>query len=272
MSKKKYEAPEGSQEDKELEEKLALANTALWEANEKLREEERKRMEFFSNMSHDLRAPLMALSGSLEYLQSEGISEEERNDLILLMKRRLDGLKGMVDDLFLLSKVENPGMKLNSEIMDISFFLEEYFYSVVTDSAFDDRELRLELDPELNLDVELDPNLMLRVMDNLFTNARKYSDPGAEISLFAKSVIKEGKSFVKIEVTDTGIGISEKDLMHIFERTYRVDKARNPENMSSGFGLAITKSIVERHKGEITCESELNKGSKFIIILPAYHK
>lgn len=275
MSKKKYVEPQLSR--KQLENELRIINAKLWLANEKLKEEERIKTEFFANVSHDLRAPLMALSGSLEYLLSDDVSIEEQNEILHLMSRRMNALKQMVEDMFLLSKVDNRDMLLKTEPINMAMFLEEYFFSCKADPAYDERELCLKLSEGADREIMIDPNMMLRVMDNLFTNARKYSERFSRITLFAE-IVSEGahlkelgderNTFFCIGVEDEGVGISEQNLPHIFERTFRVDKSRNPEDGSSGLGLAITKGIVERHGGTIRCESKVGEGTRFIVLLP----
>lgn len=262
MSKKQYSRPEISRE--ELQQQLYLANIQLQEANERLRQEERMRTEMFANLSHDLRAPMTALKSSLEYLKTGTVSEEERASVLELMEKRTEFLQRLIEDIFLLAKMENQDTGLHLETVELGAFLEEYFYSSEADAVYAERSLSLEMEDALSCAVSIDPEMMVRVLNNLFTNALKYSRCGDSIVLSAKTA---GET-VRISVSDTGIGISPEALPHIFERSYRTNKARTPGDDSSGLGLAIAKKIVERHGGTISCTSSLGQGSTFCIELP----
>lgn len=263
MEKKKYVKPEISRQ--QLEELLFQANENLLVANEKLKKEEEARMELFANLSHDLRSPMAALVSSVEFLKSGKAETEEESAAILdLMERRLHTLQNLINDLFLLTKVESPSLELRTEILDAELFLEEFFYEREADSRYDERCLNLEIESNLNAVISVDPEKMIRVLDNLFSNALKYSDCGAEITLAAG---KDGEN-LWIEVRDSGIGIPAEDLPKIFERSYRVTKSRTPGDDGSGLGLAIARGIVEKHGGKISCTSVFGKGSVFRILLP----
>ena len=123
------------------------------------------------------------------------------------------------------------------------------------------------MDENLHALLRIDIQKIIRVLDNLFTNAAKYSDDGAEIRLSAQK--SEDRKMLIVSVSDTGYGISEEALPYIFGRTYTVSSARTPNSKTgSGLGLSIVKAIIERHGGTIRCESEQDKGSSFIFTLP----
>ena len=278
----------------ELERALVEANEQLSQANERLLQQEKEREALFSNLSHDLRAPMAALTSTVALLrEKQEISGEEYRGLLDLMERRLKNLSSILDDIFLLGQMENPELVLNRELIEAEPLLEEFFYSCDADSRFQERTLRLELEEDLDCCVDVDAEKIVRVLDNLFTNALRYSGAGAAICLSARKIIKgscqsQGKEvlldgriagtsgevsvgkrcFLQILVQDTGMGIPPEDLPHIFERSFRGDKSRTPGISGHGLGLAIAKSIVERHDGEIRCESEIGKGSTFIVELP----
>lgn len=277
----------------ELERALVEANEQLSQANERLLQQEKERAALFSNLSHDLRAPMAALTGTVALLRErQEIGGEEYRELLDLMGRRLKNISSILDDIFLLGQMENPDLVLNRELIEAEPLLEEFFYSCEADSCFQDRTLRLELEDDLDCYVDVDAEKIVRVLDNLFTNALRYSGVGAEICLSAKKMIgdscqgqgkikengncdKDGEKpradathFLRISVRDTGMGIPPEDLPHVFERSFRGDKSRTPGISGHGLGLAIAKSIVERHGGEIRCESEVGKGSTFIVELP----
>ena len=261
--KKQYEKPKITRE--QLEEELLAANERLWEANRRLKREEEVRLELFSNLSHDLRSPLAALVSSVAYLKVKLREDDlETRNLLALMERRLNNMQTLINDMFLLTKVESASLQLHPETVDCCAFLEEFFYEREADTFYEGRELQLDIAKDLRAGITIDPEQMIRVLDNLFVNAVKYSGQGAVICL---SACVEGTAVV-IAVKDTGIGIAEDDIPFVFDRSYRVTKARTPGDSSSGLGLAIAKGIVEQHGGTISCESREGEGSRFEIRLP----
>lgn len=262
MEKKHYTRPEISRE--ELQRQLFEANLSLQAANEELNREQAQRTALFANLSHDLRAPISALSNGVEYLKTGKAAPQEQTEILSLMEKRLQFLKRLVEDMFLLSKMESGDAAMHLQTLDAAAFLEEYFYTCQADSAYDTRTLALELPTGLDCRICIDPELMVRVLDNLFSNARKYSNPGASITLSARRL----EEALEIDVADTGIGIPAQVLPHIFERSYRASQARSPEEGSSGLGLAIAQSILTRHGGQIRCTSTPGQGSTFTLTLP----
>jgi len=266
MEKKPYSRPEISRE--ELQQELYLANISLQEANERLRREEQMRTELFANLSHDLRAPLAALENAIEYMKSGIPDVEEKRETLSLMEKRTAFLRRLVEDMFYLAKLESEDTGMETETLELSALLEEYFYSAEAEQSYDERKLALRLEEGADCRVRVDPEKIVRVLDNLFTNARKYSEAGDTITLSAR---RRGE-LAEVCVTDTGIGIPAEALPHIFERSYRTSKARTPSDGSSGLGLSIAKRIVERHGGSIRCESTPGQGSAFSFTLPIEEK
>lgn len=263
MEKKRYTRPKISRE--ELQRQLFEANLSLQAANERLREEQRQRTALFANLSHDLRAPITALASAVEYLKTGAATQAELGEILELMEKRTAFLGRLVEDMFLLARMESPDTPLQLEAVDAGAFLEEYFYSCQADSAYGGRVLRLELPQGFCREIAIDPRMMVRVLDNLFTNARKYSGEGDSIVLSAQA----GEDAVEITVADTGVGIASEALPHIFERSYRVTRARTPSDQGTGLGLAIVQTIVERHGGRIWCDSAPGKGSAFTFTIPS---
>lgn len=264
MEKKRYVKPKTLSRE-ELESALLQANEELSEANEKLKRQERERAELFRNLSHDLRAPMTALVSTVGLLrEKKDVSEKERTELLDLMGRRLKNLNSILDELFLLGQMENPELRLEVETIEATSFLEEFFFSCEADVKYAQRTLELDMPENLECSVKVDPQKIVRVLDNLFTNALRYSKAGDEITLGAR---REEQSLL-VWVRDTGMGISPEDLPRVFERSYRADRSRTPGDGGHGLGLAIAKSIVERHGGHIWCESEKDHGSTFFLKLP----
>lgn len=261
--KKYYEKPMLSRQ--QLEEELVETNARLFQATERLEQMERTRTELFSNLSHDLRSPLTALVSSVGLLKSDPeMSPEHREELLSLMERRLHSMQALINDMLLLTRVENPQFPLKLQQVDMGAFLEEFFCECETDGKYSDRRLSLVLPAGKEVTVAIDPEQMVRVLDNLFTNALKYSSQGTKITLEG---VCEERVYI-IRVRDEGMGIGSEDLPRIFDRSFRVNKSRSPEDGSSGLGLAIAKGIVEKHGGEILCESRLGEGTVFEIRLP----
>lgn len=269
MSKKKYAKPEISKG--QLEQALLEANLKLQVINKTLKEEEQARNELLSNLSHDLRSPVSALVSAVDYLKAEGFADmPEYAPLIDLMKRRLRTIQSMLDDLFLLTKIECPTIPIKTETVEIGFFLEDFFYSCQADAKYAQRCLSLEIPEPFPYLVQIDTEKIFRVLDNLFLNALLYSSEEASITLKASyQSLSDVKGMVEISVIDTGIGIAPEHIPHLFNRSFRVNSARTPQQGGSGFGLAIAKAIVERHGGSIQCKSRLGEGSIFSFTLPA---
>ena len=249
MSDKKnnFQKPELSVE--ELSHALYYANLKLNAANQKLRQQEKQRLEFYANISHDLRAPITALSSSIEYmLACPELPSQEINENLGLMQKRIVYLEHLINDIFLLSSLDSSDSKVHKEEVDMRFLLEDYFYMCEEDSHYSNAELHLNIVKDLDVTLSVDPILIQRVLDNLFTNALKYSKGVPYIELGAYI---EGSELV-IYVADHGIGISRRNIEKIFERSYTVQKSRTPgSDTGSGFGLSIVKSIMEHHNGTV---------------------
>lgn len=263
-TKNRFEKPELSVE--ELSHALYEVNLKLQDANRRLTIQEQERLEFYANISHDLRAPITAIANSIEYmLSNKQLSHEEMLSTLSIMQKRTKYMEHLIHDIFLLSSLDSSDSKVHKQDVDMRFLLEDYFYLCEADAKYENASLSLKLPDNLQLTMYVDPALMQRVLDNLFTNALKYSKGKPDITLGA---YLDNDTFI-IYVKDCGIGIAKKHLTKIFERSYRIEKSRTPNaESSSGFGLSIVKSIIEHHSGTISCESELGKGCCFVIRLP----
>lgn len=266
MKKKQYKKPQITIE--QLEQQLVEVNTALWQANKQLEAEQKSKSELLSNLSHDLRAPLAALRSTVELLQSKDtISTDERHTLLNIMDKRLSMLETMINDLFLLTHIENLSVKPETEAINAGIFIEEYFYACTVDNKFEKRHLNIDVPDDFPYFININVQHIIRVLDNLMTNALRYSKDGDTITLSVKSKTSD---ILCIIVEDTGKGISPDDIIHIFERSFRADRSRTPLDGGSGLGLAIAKGIIEQHNGKIYCESTPGEGSCFIIELPCF--
>lgn len=245
---------------------LTKANRDLSEKNDALAESERKRKEMLANISHDLRAPITAIRSSLDLLSSyDEIPTDELKSTLGLINRRVSTLESLIQDMYFLFCVEDETRPFEFETVEIAPFLESYFYDAIIDTRYDSHDMQLDIPVDLSGSISIDIQKTIRVLDNLFTNAAKYSGEGSSITLSAR--IQGDKAI--ISVTDNGVGIPAESLSHIFERTYTVSRSRTPGlEPGSGLGLAIVKAVTEKQSGSIRCESEENKGSSFIIELP----
>ena len=269
-TKSTFEAPNLSVED--LSKALYETSMRLQQANDQLRKQEKERLEFYANISHDLRAPLTAISNGVEFLEiKEGLSEEDLRTTLTLLRNRIDYMKRLVNDIFLLSSLESSDDKFHPEEVDFCFFLEDYYYFCEEDSNFANCQMSLDISEELSKDapiINLDPHLMQRVFDNLLSNARKYCNQRPVIKIEA-AYESEAKEKIVLKFSDNGIGIPAEAIPHIFDRSYQVEVSRTPDsNSSSGFGLTIVKTVIERHGGRVSCESKMGEGATFIILLP----
>lgn len=251
-----------------LSAKLLAATVELTRVNRELLRVQKEREEMLSNISHDLRAPITAIRSALDYLRDgEALSPEDMKSTIALIDRRTKTLEDLIQDMYYLFCVEDTSKELNFETVDVGLFLEEYFYDALADSRYDTHDMRLELPESLNCHIKTDIQKFVRVLDNLFTNAAKYTPADSRITLSA--ALSPDSSFLQISVSDNGPGIPEDALPNIFNRTYTVSSARTPSAAGgSGLGLSIVKAIVERHGGNVSCQSKEEEGCCFTITIP----
>ena len=266
MSNKIFVSPEIEKNTiEELSKQLLKANTEL----KKLQDE---REVMFANISHDLRAPMTAIRSAIDLALSEADpTQQELLSTIELIDRRSKTLESLINDMYFLYSVSNVSNALEFEDIEAAPFLEEYFYDLQTDSRFDEFEMVLDIEQGMDCIINIDVQKMIRVLDNLYTNAARYAlDDKGKKKPCIKLKAKCDKERLLVSVTDNGPGIPEKDLPYVFMRTYTVSSARTPESgkSGSGLGLSIAKAIIEKHNGRIECKSVLGEGTEFIISLP----
>ena len=221
--------------------------------------QEKLRRRLMVDVAHELRTPLTVVMTQIEAI-SDGILEPtpERLDNLLNEMRRLGGL---IKNIEALTRLEGEALEIHTEKTDMKKFLEPVIETF--SPVFEKSEINFSSELENNLYCEIDRDNFRHVIDNLLSNALRYTNKGGNVKI--KLYKHENKIF--IEVSDTGIGISEKDLPNIFERFYRADESRARVTGGSGVGLAIVKAAVEAHNGTITAQSIKDKGSTFIIQL-----
>jgi two-component system phosphate regulon sensor histidine kinase PhoR len=229
-----------------------------------IRQTEKMRRDFVANVSHELRTPLSAIEGYSETLLDGALEDQTVcRDFIQVIYRHSLRLTQLVEDLLDLSKLESPDFK--PELLPVSLHhLLQQVIGLVEDKA-NDKEIRIEVDIHEPLPLALaEVSSMQQVLTNLLDNAIKYTPSHGRVLV---SAYENGRGKIQVDVSDTGIGIEAKYLPRIFERFYRVDKARSRDLGGTGLGLSIVKHIVQLHGGEIWVESTVNLGSTFSFTL-----
>lgn len=230
--------------------------------------EERERRLFVSNVSHELRTPLTSVKSYLEALDDGALSEPVAPDFVKVSLNETNRMMRMVTDLLSLSRIDNETSQLDIELTNFTAFITfilNRFDKIKSQSQEGSKKYELIREyPITPIWVEIDTDKMTQVIDNILNNAIKYSPDGGKIKVGMKTT--DGQLIISI--SDEGLGIPKKDLPRIFDRFYRVDKARSRAQGGTGLGLAIAKEIIKQHKGFIWAKSEYGKGSTFTIVLP----
>jgi signal transduction histidine kinase len=224
---------------------------------------EKEQQQFIADVSHELRTPLTVMRGSLEVALEEDRSAEEYREAMgnaLLEVRHLTRLS---QNLLFLARGQAGRVTLSFANADLVKFLADATHDLLP--AISDKELALSVElPEEPVGAFIDTDRILQVVHNLVENAIRYTPTGGRILVRLVSSSSE----VRIEVTDSGIGIPEAQVPHVFERFYRSDQARRLHPGGSGLGLSIVKWIVEAHKGTVAVTSRLGEGTTFTVTLP----
>ena len=230
--------------------------------------EERERRLFVSNVSHELRTPLTSVKSYLEALDDGALSEPVAPDFVKVSLNETNRMMRMVTDLLSLSRIDNETSQLDIELTNFTAFITfilNRFDKIKSQSHEGSKKYELIREyPITPIWVEIDTDKMTQVIDNILNNAIKYSPDGGKIKVGMKTTDAQ----LIISISDEGLGIPKKDLPRIFDRFYRVDKARSRAQGGTGLGLAIAKEIIKQHKGFIWAKSEYGKGSTFTIVLP----
>lgn len=228
--------------------------------------EERERRLFVSNVSHELRTPLTSVKSYLEALDEGALTESVAPSFVKVSLDETNRMMRMITDLLSLSRIDNQVGQIDVELINftafVTFILNRFDQMKNADS---DKVYTIVRDYQISpIWVEIDTDKMTQVLDNILNNAIKYSPDGGTITFSMKTT----DSQLIVSVSDEGLGIPKADLPRIFDRFYRVDKARSRAQGGTGLGLAIAKEIVKQHKGFIWTKSEYGHGSTFTIVLP----
>lgn len=261
----------GKVEAKEVgfQDKVYLANGVLLDGRKvavfhditEFKKLERIKADFVANVSHELRTPLTAIKGFVETLEEEATPVQQH--FLRIIRRHSDRLINLVNDLLILSKLEDRELKLEIQEVNLKDLVSDVLR--MFEGRIKEKNLTAELFAEEdNAVIHGDPFLLEQLFINLIDNAIKYNVENGRIELRLSPI----DGHMKIEVSDTGIGIAREHLDRIFERFYVVDKGRSRELGGTGLGLSIVKHIVLAHNGRIDVQSEPGRGTTFTVVLP----
>ncbi|PEV97036.1 two-component sensor histidine kinase [Bacillus cereus] len=224
---------------------------------------EKMRQEFVSNVSHEIQSPLTSIKGFARALQDNNLSEEKRKHYLTIIETETTRLSKLSQNLLKLTLLESEEYIPER----VTYRLDQQLKQIVLNSEplWAEKEIELELDLE-KVQITADQESMSQVWINLIHNSIKFTPSGGTITI----QLKEHEELVEVRIHDNGIGISEEQKQHVFERFYKADSSRNRAHGGSGLGLAIVKKVVDLHQGEIKVESEEGNGTGFIVRIPNY--
>jgi signal transduction histidine kinase len=237
------------------------AQRLLTEQNERLREADRLKDEFVALVSHDLRTPLTSITGYLELAQEEELGDEVRQYLSVV-ERNAQRLLELVNDLLFVARLQAGQLSLERDDVDLGEVVRDAVAAIEAHRAGKEIRLTTALAPVPR--VHADRGRLLQLLDNLLSNAVKFTPAGGEVHV----VLANTGGRVRLEVSDSGIGISPEDQRRLFERFFRGSAAIERQLPGTGLGLYISRAIAEAHDGTLEVSSELGRGSTFCVQLP----
>lgn len=242
---------------------VALLYRAFDDMRKKLAEAQEARSRFLMGVSHDLRTPLTSIKGYLQALE-EGLALHPamQGKFLAILKTKTELLESRIQELIEFASLETATWRANMVDLGLREFLEEIGRAAAGDAEVSDRKFAMDIRIDPASTAKADPRLFLHVLENLLSNAFRYTRPGDTVTLQAD----EDDRRVRIIVGDDGPGISEEDRKHIFDEFYRGSRARNQEGM--GLGLSIAKSVVSAHGWEISLSENSDRGTAFLIAIP----
>ncbi|WP_332689772.1 two-component system histidine kinase PnpS [Halalkalibacter lacteus] len=225
-----------------------------------LKKLEQVRTDFVANVSHELKTPVTSIKGFTETLLDGAMNTEPlREKFLTIIAKESERLQNLIQDLLDLSRIEQSYFKLNWQKTNLKLTIEEVIELLRKKAK--EKQIELEVMIEGDVTLEGDAERLKQIAINLINNGIMYTPVGGDIRVFLKGEEEQ----VQLQIADTGVGISDKELPRIFERFYRVDRARSRNSGGTGLGLAIVKHLVEAHHGKITVVSEVGKGTTFTI-------
>ena len=220
------------------------------------------RQEFLANVSHELRTPLTSILASAETLESGAVENtENRRRFLSIIQKNATRMERLIHDLLELGAIEGGSVSVNLETVQLKSLVDDVMSSLTMAAA--ERTIALRNLVPTNAQVTADPHRLVQMLTNLIDNAIKFNREGGTVT-----IEHEGNGSDRISVTDTGEGISSQHLDRLFERFYRVDRARSRDLGGTGLGLAIVKHLAKAHGGEVSVTSRIGEGTQFTIELP----
>ncbi|MDR8392473.1 HAMP domain-containing histidine kinase [Aliifodinibius sp. S!AR15-10] len=245
----------------DMAESLNQMASKLREDTKKIRKSAIKQQQFFADITHEIRNPLHTISGALELLEMDTLPEDQRKKYLKNAQKQTERIGRLFKDLVTLQRYDSDEYFIEEKTFDLAE-IGQHIHELYDDKA-EEKSVDLQVDTH-SCKVLGDPGKIEQVVDNLVSNAIKYTNEGS-VTLHYDA--KNGE--VKVQVQDTGIGISQEHLDRLFDRFYRTDKARSRDKGGTGLGLAVVKSILSAHGREIHVDSTVEKGSTFWFTLPA---
>ncbi len=249
----------------ERHDEVGVLTESFNEMSEELARNDKMRRQLFANIAHELRTPLAILQGNLEGMIDDIIPTDKK--ILLSMADETVRMGRLIQDLRDLSLAEINELTLHKDSADINTMLERAVSML--QPLCDEKELTVRLNlsrdfPSLFIDVDR----INQVIYNLLNNAIRYIERGCAITVSTLAVTVDGKSYVQVQIADTGKGIAPKDLEHVFQYFYRSEQSRNRKSGGSGIGLALAQQFIRSHGGNIWADSTVGKGTTFTFILP----
>ena len=242
---------------------LAVLGSEFNDLTERLNTSEQKRRQFVSDASHELKTPLASIKLLTDSILQNDMDMETVREFVSDIGNEADRLNRMSQKLLSLSKVESQADS-DCEIVYLAPTIERA--ARMLSAIAKENQIHIQLDLEDDCPILILEDVLYQIIFNLLENGIKYNTPGGTLTV----QLQRDHDNVIVRVCDTGVGIPEEALEHIFERFYRVDKARSRKSGGSGLGLSIVRIIVQRNRGEISVESQLGKGTTFTLQFPAF--
>jgi signal transduction histidine kinase len=233
---------------------------------EEIKKADKMRRELVANVSHDLRSPLASIQGYLETIEMKGeeIDKSEMKEYMRTVLGNTQKLNQMIEDLFELTKLDTDNIRPEIELISMAELVQDLVLQFKPIAKKKNILLNANFEEIPNVLIEADMRMMSRALTNLIDNAIKHTPSGGSVSVTS---VKNGKD-IELEISDTGSGISEEDLPHIFDRFYQVDKSRSANN-GAGLGLAIAQKILTLHGAEVSVTSRIDSGTTFKVLFPS---
>lgn len=244
---------------------LALINNDLKESNKRLKELDQLKSDFVSTVSHELRTPLAIIKEGISIV-SDGIAgnmNEKQKDLLSVAKSNIERLEKIINNLLDISKIEAGKIQITKTFVNISALVNDISGRWRLEFDKKQQDMRI-ITPKEPINISIDQDKITQALNNLISNAIKFTPAQGRITV----ELKDNNNEVEISVSDTGMGIAKEDLPKVFTRFQQFHRKAGPGIRGTGLGLAITKELIEMHKGRMWVESEINKGARFVFVLP----